>query len=147
MINSVGFAIIYKDKILLARPKRQGGKSWGIAKGKIETGETFIQTAIRETREEIGITIPEYLVPVEPVWSTIVYKNAKEKSYKKLHYSILRINELSDIGMETENIEKDNLSEIEIEEARFMTYDEAVEKIFWRQKEILDILNEKVYGL
>ena len=117
MINSVGFVILYNKKILLSHPRKQGDNTWGIAKGKVESDETYLDCAIRETREEIGLDININLFPVLFNWNTIVYKNAKNKAYKRLHYFIL-----------------------EIDESRFMTYEEAENKIFWRQKEILNLI-------
>ena len=73
-------------------------------------------------------------------WNTIVYKNAKNKAYKRLHYFILEISDLSQIGMTSECVEYERLCPIEIDESRFMTYEEAENKIFWRQKEILNLI-------
>jgi hypothetical protein len=42
--------------------------------------------------------------------------------------------------MNQEWIEEENLSPREIDDARFMTMDEADKKIFWRQREFLELL-------
>lgn len=140
MENSCGFVIIWNNKILLSHPKRSPKNMWGVAKGKIEEGESYLDCARRETLEEIGLDIPLTLI-TEEIWKTIVYKNIKNKSYKKVHYLVIRIEKLSDIGMSSEIIDKEKLSELEIDEARFMTYEEAKDIIFWRQNEILNFLN------
>lgn len=142
MINSVGFLIIWNNKILLSHPKKQGQDTWGIAKGKIEENETYLDCAIRETKEEIGLDIKLGMIPENIEWKTITYKNVKNKAYKKLHYAILNIKELSEIGMDNEYIDETKLSPREIDEARFMDIYEADKKIFWRQREFLDILKE-----
>jgi 8-oxo-dGTP pyrophosphatase MutT (NUDIX family) len=139
MIVSVGFVIIWENKILLAHPKKQDSNTWGIAKGKLEKNETLIQCAIRETYEEIGLLINENIVNVAE-WNTIIYRNLKNKAYKKLQYHIININDLSEIGMINDVIEYEKLSIKEIDEARFMSKSEAETKIFWRQKEMLDLL-------
>ena len=141
MVNSVGFVILWENKILLAHPKKQSeNNTWTIAKGKIEKDETYLQCAIRETKEEIGLDIDENLLPSNIEWKTIIYKNIKNKSYKKLHYIIINIINLSEIGLEKENIVYEKLSISEIDEARFMNKEEASTKIFWRQKELLNLL-------
>jgi len=58
-IISAGFAVLSKDyKILLGKTdKYQKVSNWTIFKGQQEAGETNIDTAIRELREESGIDI------------------------------------------------------------------------------------------
>ncbi len=141
MVNSVGFVILWNNKILLSHPSKQGGDMWGIAKGKIERDETFLDCAIRETKEEIGLEIKKDVIPNNIEWNTITYRNTKNRAYKKLHYAVLKIKKLSDIGMIAETIDSDKLDKREIDEARFMSFDEADKKIFWRQRELLDLIN------
>jgi 8-oxo-dGTP pyrophosphatase MutT (NUDIX family) len=44
------------EVVLASRRTRRGELAWGLAKGGIETGETREQAAIREVREETGLT-------------------------------------------------------------------------------------------
>jgi 8-oxo-dGTP pyrophosphatase MutT (NUDIX family) len=144
MINSVGFVILWNNKVLLTHPRKQGYDTWGIAKGKIEANETFLECAIRETKEEIGIVINKNILPENIEWKTIIYKNLKNKAYKKLHYTIIKIDNLSDIGMINEIVDFNKLDTCEIDEAKFMTIEEADKKIFWRQREFLDLLRNNL---
>jgi 8-oxo-dGTP pyrophosphatase MutT (NUDIX family) len=44
------------EVVLASRRTRRGDLAWGLAKGGIEEGETKEQAAIREVREETGLT-------------------------------------------------------------------------------------------
>jgi 8-oxo-dGTP pyrophosphatase MutT (NUDIX family) len=44
------------EVVLASRRTRRGQLAWGLAKGGIEAGETKEQAAIREVREETGLT-------------------------------------------------------------------------------------------
>lgn len=62
MKKSAVCGIIVRDEILLLQ--RMGRiKGWCLPGGKVDPGETFIQGAIRETKEETGIKIgiPKYV--------------------------------------------------------------------------------------
>lgn len=41
-----------EEVLLLAHPKRKGG--WEVVNGALEAGETVLEAALRETREEVG---------------------------------------------------------------------------------------------
>lgn len=51
--------VLKKGKLLIARRKSQGllGGLWELPGGKHEPGETYAETAVRETKEELGITV------------------------------------------------------------------------------------------
>jgi ADP-ribose pyrophosphatase YjhB (NUDIX family) len=70
---SAGLLIIWENKILLAKPAKAVKNMWGIPKGKLEPGESYLDAAIRETQEEIGIKIP--LSKISSEYFTINYKN------------------------------------------------------------------------
>jgi 8-oxo-dGTP pyrophosphatase MutT (NUDIX family) len=44
-----------EEVLLLAHPKREGG--WEVVNGALEAGETVLEAALRETREEVGTDI------------------------------------------------------------------------------------------
>jgi ADP-ribose pyrophosphatase YjhB (NUDIX family) len=141
---SAGLLIIWKNKVLLAKPAKSLKKMWGLPKGKLEAGETYLDAAIRETEEEIGITVPKDMISKE--YFTIKYKNSKtKKNYKTIIYYTVEIDHLSDLGLTSEVIPKRMLQLREIAKARFLSHEEAEEKIFWRQKEILNFIEKGHY--
>lgn len=142
-VYSAGIAIIYDNKILLAHPTGQNDKMWGIPKGKIEEGESYLETAIRETKEEIGVQINPMLL-FRKDFNTILYRNRNTKVvYKELYYYVLEIDSLDEIGLSSEKIDESQLDKREIDEAYFMTYNEAKKKVFWRFKEIIKHLKKE----
>ena len=46
------------DEVGLVRVRRRSGVTWEVAKGKMELGETPVDTAIRELQEEMGMSVP-----------------------------------------------------------------------------------------
>jgi 8-oxo-dGTP pyrophosphatase MutT (NUDIX family) len=142
-VYSAGIAIIYDNKILLAHPTGQKDTMWGIPKGKIEEGESYLQTAIRETEEEIGVQVNPMLLFKKDFY-TILYRNRNTKVvYKELYYYVLKIDSLEEIGLTSEIVDDSQLDKREIDKAYFMTYEEAKKKIFWRFKDIIKHLERE----
>ncbi|GAB3920000.1 pyrimidine (deoxy)nucleoside triphosphate pyrophosphohydrolase [Microlunatus endophyticus] len=56
---AISAAIILQDgKLLLAQRKvREGNLSWQFPAGEVEAGESAEQAAVRETSEEVGLTV------------------------------------------------------------------------------------------
>ncbi len=138
MKSSAGIIIKYKDKILLCHPS---DKSWTNTftppKGGINIGETEKQAAIRETLEEVGISVSPDQLNKEPI--LIEYTSDKQKIYKKVYLFSLEITELSQIGLKDEVVPTKQLQAEEIDWAGFMTKEEATEKLFWRYSQIWDL--------
>lgn len=62
MMTPIAYILLEKDgKILLSKRTRKSKLNgrWGLPAGHIEEGETSVQTAAREAREELGIIIDE----------------------------------------------------------------------------------------
>jgi mutator protein MutT len=56
-IRNAGIMLIIKDGLILAVSRGLNSNKWGLIGGKSEPGETPEQTAIREVKEESGITV------------------------------------------------------------------------------------------
>lgn len=134
-----GVCIIYENKILLVHPTNASWqkRTLGIPKGKVETGEDVLTGAIRELKEETGISLnPSILSRSEPyVCNTY---NKKGDIEKQLIYFLHEVTSLSEIGMTSLRISNDNLQKEEIDWAGFLSADEAYPKISKWQLIVLD---------
>lgn len=132
---SAGIIIKWKEKILLCHPT---GKSWTNTftppKGGINAGEAIKDAAVRETLEETGITINSSQLVEEPI--LIEYHSEKNKIYKNVWLYTLVINELSEIGLTSDVVPKEQLQKEELDWAGFLSQEEAETKLFWRYKSI-----------
>ena len=80
--------------------------SYGIPKGGIEKGESKIQAAIRETKEEVGISVPKNLI--DKTEHTFTLTTRKYKYTKIVYYYIVKISDLSQIGLKDLRVLKNN---------------------------------------
>jgi len=136
--QSAGFAIVYQNKVLLGHMSGKGWwKSYSIPKGHLEPGETILQAALRETYEEIGVKIPKRLIP--STYKTCPYIK-KGDHYKDVHYYTIKIDSLSEIGLDSEVIPKGQLQLKEIDWAGFVPLDEAMKRIAPVMKSIIESL-------
>lgn len=153
MKESAGIIIrLNNNKILLCKPatrpknidkwkKLPIEKVWGPPKGGIDIGESPVDAAIRETREEIGISIDKKLISNINSPIIINYNNGKNDDvYKRVFLYTVDINAVTKIGMSTETIPIEFLQIEEIESAHFMNKSEAKQKIFHRFSSILDMI-------
>jgi len=132
---SSGLAIIQNGSILLGHPK---GQKWygtySIPKGHVEEGEDLLEAAIRETREEIGLTVDlEDIISKEPEFIDYIDKGGN--LYKRVYYFI--VNPKTPIKQSVIHPDKS-----EIDWAGFILKDAAEARIFWRLKPILDHIEE-----
>lgn len=135
MVHSAGLAIIYNKKILLVKPANaRWWKSYGIPKGHVEEGESAIDAAIRETKEEIGVEIPKFMIGEE----NELYYERKGKKWKKISYFYVFISDLSEIGLSAEILPEEMLQREEIEWAGFVSKEEAQSRMIPSMLEIIE---------
>ena len=94
-IVSCGGVVIHKNKVLLLY-KNQCGKhqAWVLPKGSLEEGETFSQAALREVKEESGVSahIVKYLGETHYSFKGALFHQpdgAKETIYKTVHWYLM----------------------------------------------------------
>lgn len=143
---SAGLSIICNGKILLVHPTNAGWwTSLSIPKGKVEDGETYLQAALRETMEEVGIEIPDEIVHADELM--VRYRRKKKnggsgKTYKKVFHFLVQIDDLSQIGLDSEKIPKEQLELDEVDWAGFFELDEAKKRLSKNMKPIIDQIQE-----
>lgn len=138
MVHSSGLVILRKGKILLAHPTNAPWfHSYSIPKGHVEDGESSLDAAIRETREEVGIKVPKSLIEEKEF---IIYRTRKGKTeaWKKITFFIVRIESLSQLSLKDEILPKSQLQIEEVDWAGFLTLEEAKKRIHPGLIEILD---------
>jgi 8-oxo-dGTP diphosphatase len=89
---------------------------WQLPKGLIDDGETFEQAALREVREESGMTA-ELVAPLETIeyWFTADWGNSRRRIHKFVHFFLMR-------HMDGDGSDHDH----EVDEVRWVTIDEAI---------------------
>lgn len=137
--TSAGLAIIYDNKILLAHTTNRGWfGSYGIPKGGIEEGESNLDAAIRETQEEVGIKVPRKLI--DTTEHTFTLTTRKYKYTKIVYYYIVKIDDLSQIGLKDLRIPKKQLQVEEVDWAGFIDYKEAMKRVMKSQQVVINNL-------
>lgn len=140
MKKSAGVIIILKnEKILLCHPSNaKWFGSYSFPKGGIDEGETIKQAALRELFEETSVKLDESKVSKEPL--VLDYMNYKKKDvvYKRIYLFTMYINDISEIGLDSEVIPKDKLPLDEIDWAGFVTKEEAKLRLFHKSIPMLD---------
>lgn len=139
--DTAGVAIIYDGKILLVHP---ANGSWvrpimGIPKGGIEEGEDVLAAALRELKEETGISLsPDQ---VDQIPNKVEVFNKSGKYQNSIHYFICQIQDLSEIGLDSISVPKQQLQKEEVDWAGFIDIKEAYHKVARAQLIILDRLS------
>lgn len=129
---SGGLVIICDGEILLAHPTSSRWKgTYSIPKGHVEDGESSLNAAIRETKEEIGLVVKKSQISEES--GSIHYIDNSGKAYKRVDYFVVYLNKKPELR-------KKDLQLKEIDHAKFFDLKEAEEVIFWRFKPLLKYL-------
>jgi len=135
IIESAGLLIIQDNKMLLAHPsKAPWYGTYTIPKGKVEEGESYVDTAIRETKEEIGIVINKNDVDKDSM-DIINYADEKGRIYKKVIYFLVH-------PKDKINIDNTKLDKREVDWAGFLGRYDALDRIFWRFEELINYLDK-----
>jgi predicted NUDIX family NTP pyrophosphohydrolase len=135
---AAGIAIVYNNKILLVHPT---GASWqrgtcGIPKGSMKEDEDPREAALRELREETGIKLTVDRLEKSP--HTVEIYSKRRKTTRLLTYFVCKIENLAEIGLESEKVPKSQLQIEEVDWAKFVTAEEAYPLITQAQLIILD---------
>ena len=136
--KSAGLAIIYDNKILLAHTTSRGWfGSYSIPKGGIDKSESNLDAAIRETKEEVGITIPKNLIDKTEHTFTV---STKKYGNKIVYYYVVQISNLSQIGLKDLKVPKKQLQLEEVDWAGFLDYREATKRIMKSQAVLINYM-------
>jgi 8-oxo-dGTP pyrophosphatase MutT (NUDIX family) len=143
MKKSAGIIIILNDnKILLSHAT---GSRWyqtySFPKGGIEKDEKKVDAAIRELQEETSIVVTKAQIsnPNEPI--IVNYTDKYGETYKRLYLYTVYINDISEIGLESEIVPLENLQIEELDWCGFLDKDQALPRIFNRVLHLLDLIN------
>jgi len=129
---AAGFVILQDGKILLAHPTNARWKgSYSIPKGHIESGEDFIDTARRETIEEIGYKVNGRDIVSGPHF--VDYTDKNNKLYKRVYFYVVR-------PSEEINPRKLKLQKSEVDWVGFLSKNDAKERIHPKMMGILKYL-------
>jgi 8-oxo-dGTP pyrophosphatase MutT (NUDIX family) len=140
--QSAGLVIIYNGMILLGHTTGRGWYgSYGIPKGGIEDGEDKMSAAIRETLEEVGVKVSRNLI--DSTEHIFLVTSDAHKINKTVYYYVVKINELSQIGLSDIKIPKNQLQVEEIDWAGFLSYKEATKRIMKSQLPLLNNMLSK----
>lgn len=138
--QTAGVAIVFENKLLVVHPTNSGWKkgTCGIPKGGMDPGEDPMEAAIRELWEETGISIrPEQLDRSPEV---VTFYSSGGVVRGQLTYYVARIKSLSEIGLDSLKVPKQNLQLDEIDWAKFVGPKEAYPIMSRGQLIILDRL-------
>ena len=137
---SAGCLIILRgEKILLGHPSNNSWKNcFTPPKGGVNEGESLIDAAIRETQEEVSITIsPSQMSNIDKPF-IVDYSNKKGDIFKRVYLYEVHINSIGEIGISSETLDKSTLQIEEMDWAGFLTKSECKSKIFHRFWPVID---------
>jgi 8-oxo-dGTP pyrophosphatase MutT (NUDIX family) len=143
MKKSAGVIIILNNnKILLSHATNaRWEKTFSFPKGGIEKDEKKKDAAIRELAEETSIVITKDQISNPDDAIIVNYIDKSGVNYKRLYLYTVYIEDISEIGLESEIVPIENLQADELDWCGFLTKEEAKDKIFNRVEHLLDLIN------
>ena len=102
----------------------KGGKHWSFPKGHKEPGETDLETASRELKEETGLDIERYLSE-DPYMESYTFYSFHEKILKTVSYYPAFVK--GDLKLQPE----------EILDARWLPIEEAVNQLTFKEAKVI----------
>jgi 8-oxo-dGTP pyrophosphatase MutT (NUDIX family) len=129
---SAGCIIIDGVKILLEKEiSRNGDRFWAFPKGHQEAGETDVQTALRETKEEVGLDVE--IIDEKPIDNNYFLHGGKV--LKQVSFYLAK-----PVGNTEPTLQAE-----EVEQARWMSFDEARELADFEYTKItIDEVKERI---
>jgi 8-oxo-dGTP pyrophosphatase MutT (NUDIX family) len=121
MKTSAGIMFVYRKRALLFHATNARDRTYMPPKGMIEEGETPEEAASRETLEEAGIFYPASKLKDS---FTVDYTDNSGKVYKKAQIFVVKIENLSEIGLEIETVNPSRMQLEEVDEGHFMGIEE-----------------------
>jgi len=140
--KSAGVIIILKgEKILLCHPTNAlWFGTYSFPKGGIDEGETTLDAALRELREETSVIVSKNQISNLDNPIVVSYENKKGTKYKNVTLYTVYINDLSEINLDSEIIPKERLQIEEIDWAGFIDREEAKLRIFHKTASVLETI-------
>lgn len=113
--------------VLVARRLARGGLQWILPKGTVEAGESLLETALREAREESGLEVA-LIGELDTIDYWFVQASEQTRYHKFVHYFLMHV-----VGGDL------SLHDDEVEQARWFTIAQAREAMaFANERRLLD---------